>query len=32
METFLSKPEKNEHKLDEAVQKMFERFPTKEKG
>ena len=31
-ETLSSKPEKNEHKLDEAVMKMFEKFPPKEKG
>jgi hypothetical protein len=31
-ETLSSKPDKNEHKLDEAVQKMFKDFPTKAKG
>jgi len=30
--TLASKPEKNEHKLDEAVQKMFEHFPPHSKG
>jgi hypothetical protein len=27
-----SKPEKNEHKMDEAVHKMFEHFPPQSKG
>jgi hypothetical protein len=27
-----SKPEKNEHKLDESVHKMFDHFPPHEKG
>jgi hypothetical protein len=31
-ETLSSKPEKNEHKLDEAVQKMFKDFPPNSKG
>jgi hypothetical protein len=31
-ETLSSKPEHNEHKLDEAVQKMFDKFPPRSKG
>jgi len=27
-----SKPEKNEHKMDDAVDKMFKKFPPNEKG
>uniref|UniRef100_Q01NB4 DUF4136 domain-containing protein n=1 Tax=Solibacter usitatus (strain Ellin6076) TaxID=234267 RepID=Q01NB4_SOLUE len=31
-DTLSSKPDKNDKKLDEAVQKMFEHFPPKSKG
>ncbi len=31
-DTLSSKPDKNDKKLDEAVQKMFDKFPPKSKG